>query len=86
MTFEQAKAKRAVLEVAERAAAAALAALPGVGSGRMGLTPDSAKTQFYWIAKDAQRLAFTRLQTFNGFYVRRFKAELTAERKAKLAA
>lgn len=82
-TFTAAKAIKRGLEESERAAAKRLLGIAGVGSGAMGLTPDSVKSSpEYRTAKAEHDLAFRRLQAFNAQFVKAFAAELRAERRA----
>lgn len=84
--FIAAKARRDALERDHRAAAFALKAVDGIGSGRLGLTPDSVKmTPEYRAARAAYDRAFAELRSFNATFVRTFKAELAAERRARVA-
>lgn len=60
------EAARHVLEAQRKAAAATLGSLPGIGSGPMGLTPDSVKASpEYQAAKAAHAHAFDALRRFN---------------------
>jgi len=61
------EAARAALEAEHKAAGAALRAIPGIGSGRMGLTPDHVKASpDYRAARAAYDRAFAALRRFNG--------------------
>lgn len=85
MDYATFKATVAELERAERAAAARLRAIPGTGSGPMGLTPDAVKFSPEWqAARAAHAAAFARLQDFNRAHVKRFRKEASAERAARL--
>lgn len=54
-----------------RAAAARLRAIPGVGSGAMGLTPDVVKARpDYRAAKAESDRAFAALRAFNGAHAK----------------
>lgn len=65
-------------------AAAKLAAIPGVGSGPMGLTPDSVKsTPEFQTAWQAERKAFEALRQFNGAFVKKFRKEIQMERRQR---
>ncbi|MFZ3482053.1 hypothetical protein [Sphingomonas sp. 3-13AW] len=71
------------LEARERTAAAALGAVPGIGSGAMGLTPDDVKAEeTYRRAKACHVAAFDRLRDFNRTFTKTFKSELAAQRAA----
>ena len=81
MTFEQATHMRDIFEAQMKAASVALRAVPGVGSGAMGLTPDSVKASTaYQNAKRRFEWDFDNLRKFNAWYVKTFKTEL---RKAR---
>jgi hypothetical protein len=83
-TFKQAQA---ILDAQLDAASKVLRDIPGVGTGPMGLTPDAvAATPEYRNAKKAVDAAFAALRAFNGKYVKRFKAEIMADRPARLKA
>jgi len=84
MTFAIAKAAQAAIEQEASRAGAVLAAIPGVGTGPMGLTPDAVKASpEYRAAKLAYESAFARLRAFNGSYVKVYASELRAERNAR---
>jgi hypothetical protein len=85
--FEAAKAEGAALEAEVADAEAALKAIPGVSSGRMGLTPEHVRTSpQYRSARARFDKAFARLRAFNGVFVKRFAKELRAERDARARA
>lgn len=78
---------RAMIESELAQAGAALRAIPGVGSGPMGLTPDSVKfSPEFRAAKARHDIAFAALRRLNGHNVKRFAAELRQEREAARAA
>lgn len=82
--FAIACAARAQLEREAAAASAAWRAIPGVGSGAMGLTPDAVKfSPEYRAARTAYESAAGRLARLNKAMAREFKAELREERKAR---
>lgn len=82
--FATAKAQQIEMESQCKAASVALDQFPK--SGPMGLTPDSVKfSDEYRAAKAAYQAALYRLQVFNACYVKRFKAELKAERRNRHA-
>lgn len=84
--FAAAKLRQGELEAFERRAAAELRGIAGVGSGSMGLTPDSVKASpEYRAARAAHDSAFRQLQQFNATFCRTFKAELRDERKRRHA-
>ena len=84
MNYEQAKAKKKALELANKAASEALNVFPKTS---MGLIPDSVKaTKEYQEAKEKSVKAFAELQAFNMFFVKTFKKEYAADRKAKYSA
>lgn len=87
MTFEQATHMRNIFEAQMNDAAQALKAIPGVGSGDMGLTPDHVKAApEYKNARRRYEWDFDNLRKFNAWYVKTFKAELAATRRDKRAA
>jgi hypothetical protein len=82
MDYQQAKIERDGLEAAQRNAFAILRAIPGYGSGSMGMTPDAVKATPEWqAAASANGRAFAALQTFNRDFVKRFRKEIRADRK-----
>lgn len=84
MSFAIAKVTASLLQSDYSAASRNLKAIPGVGSGPMGLTPDDVRARpDYRIAKEAMDKAFAALRAFNARYVKQYKKELAAERKAK---
>lgn len=87
LTFEQATQMRDICEAQMRAASQALRAIDGVGSGAMGLTPDAVKASAaYQDAKRRFDWDFDNLRKFNAWYVKAFKRELAAQRRAKFEA
>jgi hypothetical protein len=75
------------LDARMNAASDALKAVPGVGAGAMGLTPDDVKQSTeYRRAKACFDAAFTRMRDFNKGFVKTFKVELAADRAAKRSA
>jgi hypothetical protein len=79
-----AKQVKAQLEIECGLASQALRAIPGIGSGPMGLTPDAVKaTPEYREAKARSDATFAALRNFNGKFVKLFAAEIKAERRAK---
>jgi hypothetical protein len=84
MTFEQATILRDTFSRLSNEAALSLRSISGVGSGPMGLTPDNVKfSPEYRAAKIAFDCAFRNLQAFNKRYVREYKTELRAQKRAK---
>lgn len=87
MSFAIAKVTAQLLDADFNAACKVLKAITSVGSGPFGLTPDSVKLMpQYRIAKAHVDKTFAELRAFNQTYVKRFKKELAAERKARRAA
>ncbi len=91
--YAQAKARADVLEAAWDAAATTLRAVPGSGSGPMGLTPDSVRLsapyRAAWNAEQAAAAAFKgymKATRFAQVYKREIRADIDARRAAKLAA
>lgn len=79
--FATADASASAREAEHAAAAAALRAIPGVGAGPMGLTPDAVKfSPAYQAAAQCERAAFHRLQIANIHRARTRKALRKAER------
>ena len=67
--------QRATLEREYLEASRALKAIPGVGSGPMGLTPDDVKARpEYREAKLASCRAFAALRSFNAHYAKQLRA------------
>lgn len=84
MSYAINKAHAALLNDDYTAAIRNLKAIPGVGSGPMGLTPDDVRARpDYRFAKQVMDKAFAELRAFNAVYVKRFKKELAAERLEK---
>jgi hypothetical protein len=82
MDYATAKTEKAALEIKYRAACKQLASLPGVGSSKMGLTPDEVRqTPEYRAAQDQYRAAFRRLQEYNRWFCKLFKNEIRTERR-----
>lgn len=82
------KAYKDALERDYAEASARLKALPCIGEGRLGLTPDWVKrTDEYRHAKMLLDGAFKRLCGFNSYFIGRwakeYKADLLAQRQAK---
>jgi hypothetical protein len=81
-----AKAARAILENEVTLASREFQAIPGIGSGPMGLTPDAIKASpEYCAAKKRFDLGFAALRHFNQTFVKTYAAEIRAERRAKRA-
>lgn len=86
MTYAAAKAVQAELERARDDASRALNALPGIGSGTMGLTPDSVKASpAFRAAKRAYDQRHADLAAFNGRFVKQYATELAADRARRNA-
>lgn len=86
MTFQEAKERKIHLESACCVADIALKSIDGVGTGAMGLTPDSVRNSpEYKAAREAFSQSFARLRAFNAFFVKAFKTELKEERNTKRA-
>lgn len=84
MSYAISKATAMLLNADYSAAIRNLKAIPGVGSGFMGLTPDDVRARpDYRIAKQAMDKAFAELRAFNAVYTKRFKKEIAAERLEK---
>jgi len=82
--FATAKVVKKQLEQREREAAKKLGAISGIGSGRMGLTPDAVKlSPEYREAKAAWAAAFAALRDFNGTFTKTYANELKAEREER---
>lgn len=89
--FEAATAQRDEIDAAVRAASADLRTLTDTLAGDaprvIGLTPDHVKADPRWQqAKARYETLFKALQQFNAAYVKRFKRELAAQRRAKIDA
>lgn len=84
MDYATYKAARAAIEARVEAASARLKAIPGVGSGRMGPTPDAVKATPEWRdARHAFNVAFAALRDLNGRYARQFARQERQERAAR---
>lgn len=87
MTYAIAKIAKAQLETSANVASAALSAIPGVGTGLMGLTPDSVRATAEWQnARRSYERAWSALRAFNGRFVKTYAEEIRAERDARQAA
>jgi hypothetical protein len=81
MTFEEAKQLRSKLETQVASTSEALQEFPKFANG---LTPDRVRLGYdYRDAKCAYDLAFRQLRAFNFWFVRTFRKELLAERRAR---
>ncbi len=86
-TYQEACAGHARLTADHDAAAARMRAVPGIGTGRMGLTPDAVKfSPAYIAARRDYETARAALARFNGWYQKRFRVEIRADRAARDAA
>jgi len=84
ITYATFKATQTALEFHVKAAGDAIRAIPGVGTGPNGLTPDDVKfSPPYQAARAAYDRAFSALQRHNMAYCQAFKKERIAERDAK---
>ena len=82
--FHAAKQSKTMLENALDAADKALKVFDKYGKSEMGTTPDFVKEMPEWPqSKKEFDKAFAELRNFNGWYVKTFKKEITAERKEK---
>lgn len=82
-SYAAAKAAQVRLDDEHRAAAAALKAIPGVGSGTMGLTPDSIKFgPDYRGARRRVDIAFESLRRFNQAFKRRYARQIADDARA----
>jgi len=82
MTYQEAKARQAALEANVKLAGAALRQFPA--NGPMGLTPDSVKASpEFRTAKACFDRAFSQLAAFNAAFVKTYRKEAAAERKAR---
>lgn len=84
VSYAVARQIRDRIEADAEAAGARLRAIPGVGSGQLGLTPDAVKASAeYRAARADWDRAFAALRAFNSEYYRRFRREIKAERQAR---
>lgn len=82
--FHIAKQSKTILENSLDAADKALKAFDQYGKNQMGMTPDFVKAMPEWQqAKKEYNKAFAELRNFNGWYIKTFKKEISAERKEK---
>lgn len=87
MCYEVAKEMKAVMEAREREAAAVLKAVPGLGSGPMGLTPDEVKASPQYLqAKGDWEACWHALRRFNAWFLREYGREYRKERRQARAA
>lgn len=83
MNFAEAKVVKSELQ---NAVAVASANLDGFPKGPMGLVSVGVRsTEAYRIAKISYDRAFAEMRNFNAQYVKVFRKELAAERKARFA-
>lgn len=81
MSYAIAKAVQAELERARDDASRALTAIPGIGSGAMGITPDCVKARpEYRAARRAYDQRHADLAAFNARFVKQYSTELAADR------
>lgn len=86
MNYQEAKAYKTNLEAINDAASDALQAFDKLGKSSMGMTPDHVKAMpEYQAAKLAYAVSFNNLRNFNGQFMKVFKKEIQADRKAKYA-
>lgn len=84
--YAAAKAHYDALNLAVEMAGKRLGSINGVGSGPMGLTPDSVKfSPEYREARAAYDRASSMARAFNGAFVREYRRELAEERAARRA-
>lgn len=84
LEFNAYRLARDTLERRMTAASKAWNSIPGIGSGIMGLTPDSVKqSPEYRQAAAECKAAHKALGELNGRNVKRFKAELARERQER---
>lgn len=80
MTYDEAIAIKQALEEALDGASRRLKAVPGIGSGIMGLTPDHVRaTREYQDASAGYEAARVKLRKFNGAFLKAFKKEYREE-------
>ena len=83
MTYAQAKDARDHLDHQHKQACEKLAAIPGVGSGPMGLTPDTVKfSPAYRATKAEMDRLFAALRRVNAF-IAKHRRPAAADRKAR---
>lgn len=84
ITFAQAKAHADFLDAEYTRLSRILASVPGVGTGPMGLTPDSVRARpDYQEAKREADKAFADLREYNAWFVKQFKKEYRAWRRER---
>ena len=82
--FDIATHKRDILALNVKEASTKLKSIPGVGKGKLGLTPDSVKQcPEYQQARRDYENAHNALRKYNSWYVKMFKKELRETRNTK---
>lgn len=83
-SFSEASSEQSRLEGARRAASVALNAIPGLGTGAIGLTPDDVRARAdYRAAKAAFDLAHQTLQAFNAWFVWHWRDDIKTARRER---
>ena len=81
MTYEEAKQKQNILEQAYEKASEAIRNVPNVGTGQLGLVPDSVKaTPEYQKASKEYNKAFQEYRNFNRIVNKTFRKEMANDR------
>lgn len=85
--YEATKLYIAALVIAVSEASKAINSIPGIGSGQMGLTPDSVKaTPEYRKAKMNYDFVWNQYQAANRCFVKYWSKEIRADREAMRSA
>lgn len=85
MSYSEALAMQGRLMDALDVASDRIRSMPGVGSGPMGLTPDSAKTPAWRAASMDYRNASDELRRFNAWFTKQWRAEYRATLESRRA-
>ncbi|MGV2885953.1 hypothetical protein [Paenibacillus taichungensis] len=84
MTYEEAKSHKQKLEEQNKVDSDKLKVFDIQGKSANGLTPDHVRALPEWkSAKTAFDRSFAKLRDFNGWFVKKFKKEIAADRRER---